>query len=113
MVLSQKQKDHRREYYKTYYTPEVAEHKRKYREQHKARYLRNYALKNWRKAKVKGDLEDLYENVYIPETNCWCCNHDFSKYQKCMDHDHNTGEFRQILCQACNNNDSWLKYYLQ
>ena len=51
MVLSQKQKDHRREYYKTYYTAEVAEHKRKYREQHKARYLRNYALKNWRKAK--------------------------------------------------------------
>jgi len=51
-------------------------------------------------------IYDLYKNT----TNCWVCNHDFSKYWKCMDHNHETGEFRQILCNKCNCHDSWKKY---
>ena len=27
-----------------------------------------------------------------------------------MDHDHQTGLFRKIVCQSCNNNDSYIKY---
>ena len=30
----------------------------------------------------------------------------FSKYRKCMDHCHLTGEYRNILCNSCNINDN-------
>ena len=111
MVLSQKQKDHRNAYYRARYTEFEAERKRIYREENKDRYLRLYCLRNWRKSGVKGNLEEIYDTIYLPETHCWVCNHDFSKYTKCLDHDHSSGEFRQILCHKCNTCDSWIKYY--
>ena len=39
--------------------------------------------------------------------NCELCNIKFTqeiKDQRCMDHDHNTGYFRKVLCRGCNAN---------
>ena len=62
------------------------------------------------KWKIRGltdnDFDYIY-NLYINTARCWVCSHDFSKYWKCMDHNHETGEFRQILCHNCNINDRW------
>ena len=62
----------------------------------------------WRsRGVVSDDFDALYEK-YINTTNCEKCNielvdgiYGFNK--RCLDHDHNTGEFRFILCCRCNN----------
>ena len=66
---------------------------------------------NWKQKGVKyDDFDDLYE-VYMNTMNCWYCNKEFTNSrQRCLDHDHETGLFRKILCQACNVNDSHLHF---
>lgn len=42
--------------------------------------------------------------VYESIDNCMLCSKHFdSSFDKCLDHDHKTGEPRYILCRSCNN----------
>lgn len=36
------------------------------------------------------------------ENKCWLCDIDLSKVTPCLDHDHETGRIRGVLCQNCN-----------
>ena len=59
---------------------------------------------------IYNDYDELYE-IYIKTTNCWYCQKEFkNSSDRCMDHDHSTGLFRKIVCRACNNCDSYIKY---
>ena len=69
---------------------------------------------NWKKtdSKNKGlvmDNPEDYLTIYfhwLASTNCEKCNKEYTeKNVKCMDHNHNTGEYRNILCHNCNSND--------
>ena len=53
--------------------------------------------------------EEVYE-YYLDCDNCEVCNKDISMggHQKNMDHCHDTGIFRWILCSSCNNQDNWM-----
>lgn len=58
---------------------------------------------------VHDDYDSLYE-VYLNTTACQVCGHEFeTSRDRCMDHDHETGQFRQILCRSCNTRDHWKK----
>jgi len=47
-------------------------------------------------------FEYIY-NEYIRATNCDLCNKLFTKSRdRQLDHDHKTGEIRNIVCQKCN-----------
>ena len=76
-------------------------------------YKKSYRITNWKKSGVKSDdFNSLYEH-YLNCKNCENCNVELQngnvKNKKCLDHDHETGLFRNIICNRCNvirgNND--------
>ena len=64
----------------------------------------------WKHIGIIGDLPKFYDERYLPAIQCEVCEKVFkSMRDKCMDHDHDTGEIRWVLCQRCNNRDNWKK----
>jgi len=64
--------------------------------------------KTWKQRGLNMEhFEEIYE-IYMITTHCDFCEVELtdgkirSKTTKCMDHSHITGEFRNILCIACN-----------
>tara|TARA_R110002020_G_scaffold3189_1_gene14590 strand:- start:108 stop:446 length:339 start_codon:yes stop_codon:yes gene_type:complete len=71
--------------------------------------IKSGRINNWKRRGVKGDLNELYE-IYIGTLKCQCCEYIFTcDKNKCLDHNHETGEFRKILCRNCNNFDKFLE----
>jgi hypothetical protein len=63
--------------------------------------------KNWWKCRgLKWETEEEIEGIYgllITTEHCENCNKKFNNSKdRCMDHCHQTGKFRNILCQSCN-----------
>jgi len=64
-------------------------------------------IKVWKYRGVKSeDYNKLFEK-YININNCELCNIQFNKDRKynswkCLDHDHETGLYRQTICNNCN-----------
>ena len=74
----------------------------------KKEHMRN-TIKTWKK---RGLIDNDYENLYylvMSQEICWCCGCILTidakwatSTTRCMDHDHETGEFRGVICHACN-----------
>ena len=111
-------KDERKEYNKKYYQNNIEKHNEK-RNEYMKKYIKtpngikSNTKSNWKTKGLIDSNEDYYEKIYIlylNTTNCDACNYKFDKSNwKCMDHDHSTGKFRQILCHRCNVMDNWIK----
>ena len=69
------------------------------------------AIYKWKKSGlICDDYNALYE-TYINTTECQHCQKEFTeKNRRCLDHDHETGLFRKIVCNRCNVSDSYIKY---
>lgn len=65
-------------------------------------------INGWKaKGVIHDDLKGLYD-IYIKTEKCDVCNNTFvNSKDRCLDHDHETGLFRQFLCQDCNRMDRW------
>jgi len=63
---------------------------------------------NWKRRGIKSDNYDMLYNNYLSETHCDFCRVKFGKRGdgtgtwKCCDHNHETGFFRNFLCNNCN-----------
>jgi len=104
----------RRQYHREYSQRDYVKQKKKeYMEKTKEqrslnakKYRDTKRICEWKRAGVKGDLYELsirYKNT----THCDICNTELccenkSKSRKCLDHDHLSGHFRNILCNSCN-----------
>tara|TARA_R110002167_G_scaffold54644_1_gene155689 strand:+ start:472 stop:957 length:486 start_codon:yes stop_codon:yes gene_type:complete len=57
--------------------------------------------------KQKGLISDNYDEIYdryISSNNCELCNKEYKNTRdRHMDHDHQIGKFRNIVCLSCNN----------
>jgi len=78
----------------------------KYRQSYKGKKSRK--IYEWkRRGLLSDDYDALYEKIY-KTTNCEECGILLTKGRKttsttkCMDHDHTTGLFRNVLCHSCN-----------
>ena len=65
-----------------------------------------------RRGLISDDYKALYDEYFIA-THCQVCDKEFNKESpmnyKCMDHDHDTGEFRCFACGDCNINNRMIK----
>ena len=68
----------------------------------------NRKIGDWKRRGLICDTKDDYELVYftwLHSERCEECNKPYTiKKVKCMDHCHDTGKFRNILCNPCNTN---------
>ena len=64
---------------------------------------KSQTISRWKtKFNLKGDLDKIYD-LYLKTDKCNKCNSIFTtKNKKCLDHNHETNEFRFILCNRCN-----------
>tara|TARA_R110002050_G_C8862945_1_gene507575 strand:- start:239 stop:724 length:486 start_codon:yes stop_codon:yes gene_type:complete len=70
---------------------------------------KNDMMKSWRNRGIINVTDTMYDR-YINTHCCDVCKNEFKNSRdRCLDHDHTTGDFRQVLCRACNNQDSWKK----
>ena len=113
-----KNKEHIREQKREYRATNIEaikEHKKQYYEKNKEYYQtpqhkRAELISSWRSRGIIGDLPTIYDERYLPSTACEVCNKTYSStFDRCLDHCHETGEFRQMLCRSCNTRDNWKK----
>ena len=71
------------------------------------RRLKSSRINNWKARGVIGDLDKLYE-YYLSVLKCEVCDVCIENTKnRCLDHDHETGEFRKVICRSCNNWDHY------
>ena len=82
-------------------------------------------ISDWKRQGIicrKGETYEDLHNIYHNAVRCEACKLFFeggrgtktgkTKNGKCLDHNHTTGYFRQIICRSCNTSNSYVKYYI-
>jgi len=67
----------------------------------------SFKKNSWKKAGLNMDTFYYVYPIYLNATHCEHCNVELNdiknhKNQKCMDHCHATGMFRNVVCRNCN-----------
>ena len=69
---------------------------------------KKYKLHDWKRKGMKIDDDDKLWNRWINTTHCDLCNIELGSgrggVRKCLDHDHQSGYVRWIVCNKCNCN---------
>jgi hypothetical protein len=67
---------------------------------------KSYRIIKWKSRGLKNDDYNSLYDYFINCKNCELCNVELVEGNKgngkCLDHDHETGLFRNVLCRSCN-----------
>jgi hypothetical protein len=80
----------------------------------KSRIISNWKYRGLKETKEK--IEELYE-IYTTIKFCQACDIELTRTGNhsatdiCLDHCHQTGRFRLMLCRSCNTQDRWKEYF--
>ena len=99
-----------RKEYKQKNKEKIAKYSREYQKEYNQTPagIKSYRIRNWKKY---GIMNDNYDELYVRYLNtefCELCNIKLTedkvmtKTTRCLDHDHETGEVRNIVCHSCN-----------
>ena len=100
-----KNKEKRKEYM-TEYINNNKEKIKEYRQTEEC--IKITRISRWKFRGIKCEDWDKLYNIYLSQSNCEECGIELTYDKrnttttKCLDHDHETGEFRNILCNLCN-----------
>ena len=104
----EKNKEKKKEYNKEYMKEYCEKNKEKRKEYNKTEIgIKNSRINRWKSFGVKcDDFNNLYEH-YINTNNCEECNinlieGNYGSNKRVLDHNHETGLFRNVLCHNCN-----------
>ena len=107
----EKNKEHKKEHQKEWYEnnkDRIKEQSKEYRQTEEAQMI--YKILDWeRRGIIYYDMKELYYTWKMTKY-CNYCNVElvegnYGSNKKCLDHDHETGEPRGVICQACNLRD--------
>ena len=109
MVQTKEQKRESNRKYREKNKKEISEKKKEYRQTPNGK--KSNTICSWKHyGLIHDDYETLYDK-YLDTTECDVCKYVFDETnRRCMDHDHETGLFRQFLCNNCNLRDRWIKH---
>ena len=104
----QKNKEKIAETQKEYYEAnkeKLIKQTKEYRETEKGKKIKS--ISKWKSRGVISDNFDELYDKYINTKKCENCDIEFidgdvSMNKRCLDHDHLTGQFRNVLCNTCN-----------
>ena len=88
----------------------LKEYSKVYDKSKKGKMIRT--ISKWKQQGLLCDSPEDYLTIYyhyLCSTNCEKCNKEFDNTKhndKHMDHNHSTGQYRNILCHYCNVNDN-------
>jgi hypothetical protein len=95
-----------RQKHKEYFKRKIREFKYNKDGTRTEKYDKSMKITNWKASNMKPlpteTWDDIY-NVYQTTPECMGCGKTFDKKtKKCLDHDHNNGYIRGVICHRCN-----------
>ena len=109
LIIKEKERKEKNNIYMREYYQLNLEQKKLYDKEHRKTEAgkKSQRISRWRnRGVINDDFNSLYE-YYINCKNCEECNVEliegnFGSNKKCLDHNHETGLFRNVVCCACN-----------
>jgi len=84
----------------------VKEKNKEYNQTEQGKKMRR--ISEWKRMGIICDDYEALYNQYIHTSNCENCNIELTEDKvttsttRCLDHNHDTGEFRNVVCHSCN-----------
>ena len=103
-----KNPNYHKEYMKEYHIKNK-ERQKEYRQTPQGK--KSIKIAKWKyKGLINDNIDELYDR-WLNSTECELCGHNYSFNKKCLDHDHQTGLFRNIVCHSCNQSSKLKEMY--